>query len=129
MISGLNHANISTARLTETIDFFVRVLGLHIGPRPSFSFGGAWLYAGDQPIIHLVERSTARDPDGAIDHVSLQVADLSRALHRLDSLGVPYRWSEIPDGFGRQAFLKDPNGVTIELTEPRNPASSAEALA
>ena len=121
MISGLNHANISTARLEETIDFFVRVLGLHVGPRPNFSFGGAWLYAGDQPIIHLVERSAPRDPDGAIDHVSLQVADLPAALRRLDSLGVPYRWTEIPDGFGRQAFVKDPNGVTIELTEPRQP--------
>ena len=124
MISGLNHANISTAKLQDTIDFFVRVLGLHVGPRPNFSVGGAWLYAGDQPIIHLVERSQPRDPDGAIDHVSLEVADFAAALSRLDSLGVPYRWSEIPDGFGRQAFVKDPNGVTIELTEPQKPADT-----
>ncbi len=34
MITGLNHANISTAKLQETVDFFVRVIGLRVGPRP-----------------------------------------------------------------------------------------------
>ena len=118
MITGLNHANISTVKLQETIDFFVGVVGLHVGPRPGFSFGGAWLYSGDRPVVHLVERSAPRDPDGVIDHISFTVADLAATLVRLDSLGVPYRWTEIPDGFGRQAFVQDPNGVTIEFTEP-----------
>ncbi len=118
MLAGLNHANISTTKLTETVDFFVGVLGLRVGPRPGFGFPGAWLYSGDQPVIHLVERAVARTPDGALDHVSFTVGDFDGALRRLDELGVAYRWSEIPDGFGRQAFVQDPNGVTIELTEP-----------
>jgi catechol 2,3-dioxygenase-like lactoylglutathione lyase family enzyme len=117
-VSGLNHANISTTKLSETIAFFVDVIGLKDGPRPEFSFGGAWLYAGAQPVIHLVERAKPRDPEGAIDHVSFTVQDLGGAMARLDQLGVPYRWSEIPSGFGRQAFVQDPNGITIELTEP-----------
>jgi len=116
MLVGLNHANISTTKLAETCDFFIRVLGLRIGPRPGFEFGGAWLYLGDQPVIHLVERAQARDPRGALDHVSFTVADFDAALKRLDALGVPYRASDIPSGFGRQAFVEDPNGVTIELT-------------
>jgi len=118
MLTGLNHANISTAKLTETTDFFIRVLGLRVGPRPDLGFPGAWLYLGDQPVIHLVERSAARTPDGALDHVSFTVPDLDAELRRLDQIGVPYRASDIPSGFGRQAFVKDPNGVTIELTEP-----------
>jgi len=118
MIAGLNHANISTVKLQETIDFFVRVLGLRVGPRPGFGFAGAWLYSGDQPVIHLVERASPRTPDGALDHVSFTVANLDAEMRRLDELGIPYRWSDIPDGFGRQAFVQDPNGVTIELTEP-----------
>jgi catechol 2,3-dioxygenase-like lactoylglutathione lyase family enzyme len=117
MLVSLNHANISTAKLQETVEFFVRVLGLTVGPRPDFDFAGAWLYLGNQPVIHLVERP-ARTPDGALDHVSFTVPDLDAELRRLDQLGVPYRASEIPSGFGRQAFVKDPNGVTIELTEP-----------
>jgi catechol 2,3-dioxygenase-like lactoylglutathione lyase family enzyme len=117
MLSGLNHANISTAKLTETVDFFVRVLGMRVGPRPAFGFGGAWLYLGDQPVIHLVERATPRDPKGALDHVSFTVSDFDGALRRLDELGVHYLASDIPGGFGRQAFVRDPNGVAIELTD------------
>jgi catechol 2,3-dioxygenase-like lactoylglutathione lyase family enzyme len=118
MINGLNHANISTAKLQETIDFFVQVVGLRVGPRPDFAFAGAWLYAGDQAVIHLVERVQPRAPDGALDHISFTAPDFDAALKRLDELGVSYRWSTIPSGFGRQCFLKDPNGVTIELTGP-----------
>jgi catechol 2,3-dioxygenase-like lactoylglutathione lyase family enzyme len=118
MITGLNHANISTAKLQETIDFFVEVIGLKVGPRPDFNFAGAWLYAGNQAVIHLVERALARDPEGALDHISFTAPDFDAALARLDQLGVTYRWSHIPGGFGRQAFVKDPNGVTIELTGP-----------
>jgi catechol 2,3-dioxygenase-like lactoylglutathione lyase family enzyme len=117
MLAGLNHANISTAKLTETVDFFVRVLGLRVGPRPAFGFGGAWLYLGDQPVIHLVERDAPRDPNGALDHVSFTVPDFDGALRQLAEIGVAYRASDIPGGFGRQAFVLDPNGVTIELTD------------
>ena len=116
MITGLNHANISTAKLQETVHFFVQVIGLRVGPRPEFAFAGAWLYAGDQAVIHLVERPQPRDPNGALDHISFSAPDFDATLKRLDDLGVPYRWSEIPSGFGRQCFVKDPNGVTIELT-------------
>ncbi len=117
MITGLNHANISAVKLKETVAFFTDVLGLRKGPRPDFvGFDGAWLYAGDQAVLHLVERSEVRTPDGALDHFSFSVADFEAALARLDAAGVPYAAQDIPDGFGRQAFVKDPNGVTVELT-------------
>ncbi len=115
MILGLDHANIFTDKLAETRAFFLK-LGLTDGPRPPFvGFDGAWLYAGDAPIMHLVE-GPARPAQGAIDHISLAVADFDAALARLEAAGVPYRAMDIPGGFGRQAFVKDPNGVTIELT-------------
>ena len=104
--------------MQETIDFFVGVIGLTLGPRPDFNFPGAWLYAGNQAVIHLVERAQPRTPDGALDHISFTAPDFDAALARLDQLGVPYRWSHIPSGFGRQCFVKDPNGITIELTGP-----------
>jgi len=121
MVTGLNHANIYTAKLQETVDFFVGVIGLKLGPRPDFAFPGAWLYAGDQAVLHLVERARAHAPNGAIDHISFTVPDLDAATRRLEERGIPYRLSIIPGGFGRQAFLTDPNGIKIELTEPRTP--------
>lgn len=116
MIVGLDHANISTPKLKETCAFFTDVLGLKIGPRPNFGFDGVWLYAGDRAIVHIVERGEVRPHEGALDHFSLTVADFDAALARLDAKGVRYVAQDIPDGFGRQAFLKDPNGVTVELT-------------
>jgi catechol 2,3-dioxygenase-like lactoylglutathione lyase family enzyme len=117
MLLGLNHVNISTAKLAETMTFFTEVLGMRIGPRPAFSFGGAWLYVGDKPVVHLVECGEARTA-GALDHAAFTVADFEAALARLQRLGIPYKASDIPGNFGRQCFVLDPNGVRIELTEP-----------
>jgi catechol 2,3-dioxygenase-like lactoylglutathione lyase family enzyme len=41
MLSGLNHANISTAKLAETVDFFVRVLSMRVGPRSALAGRGS----------------------------------------------------------------------------------------
>lgn len=117
MITGLDHANISTAKLAETEAFFVDVLGLKPGPRPGFASAGVWLYVGDQAVVHLIERDEARPHEGALDHFSFAVADLDAMLQRVEAAGVRYAVRDIPDGFGRQAFLKDPNGVTVELTQ------------
>lgn len=116
MITGLDHANITTAKLGETVAFFTDVLGLKVGPRPSFGFAGAWPYAGDQAVVHIVERQEARPAVGALDHFSFAVSDLEAVLRRLDDAGLRYVVQDIPDGFGRQAFVRDPNGVTVELT-------------
>ena len=48
----LDHFTLRTSRLVETQAFFERVIGLTPGPRPAFAFAGAWLYAGDQPLLH-----------------------------------------------------------------------------
>jgi catechol 2,3-dioxygenase-like lactoylglutathione lyase family enzyme len=127
LIAGLNHANISTLKLAETVAFF-EALGLKVGPRPDFPFGGARLYDGDRPVVHLVERAP-KSVEGALDHVSFTTPDFDAAMRRLDQLGIAYKASDIPSGFGRQLFVKDPNGVTIELTGlPAVPPPAVHAL-
>lgn len=37
-----------------TVRLYERYVGLKNGDRPPFNFSGAWLYAGDKPILHLV---------------------------------------------------------------------------
>ena len=54
----LDHINIRTTQPEATRDFFVDVVGLRDGERPPFNFGGYWLYAGEQAVIHLTD---ARD--------------------------------------------------------------------
>ena len=119
MINGLDHAAIVTGRLAETTAFFVEALGLAVGFRPEIGIPGAWLYgAGGGPaVIHLLEDSAERPARSALDHVSLRTADLDGVLAGLERAGVKYTTIEIPGGLGRQAFCRDPNGVSIEIAQ------------
>ena len=73
-IGLLDHYNVSTRNLAETIKFYESVLGFVNGPRPPFAFPGAWLYSGDHPVLHLNDISPTdreqRPDSGVIDHVA-----------------------------------------------------------
>ena len=53
-IGKLDHVNVRTTQLDRMIDWYTTVLGLRSGERPNFPFPGAWMYAGDSPVVHLV---------------------------------------------------------------------------
>ena len=42
-VGVLDHYNVSTRKLDETVRFYQDVLGFVNGPRPPFDFPGAWL--------------------------------------------------------------------------------------
>lgn len=116
-IRGIDHINIGTHRLEETRAFFRDVLGLTEGWRPNFPFGGAWLYAGDGAVVHLVELAAPKGPsnDAALDHFAFRIDDYDDIVARLDAAGVTYRPIDIPGTPIRQLFIRDLNGVNIEL--------------
>ena len=116
-IRGIDHINIGTHRLDETRAFFRDVLGLTDGWRPDFPFGGAWLYAGDGAVVHLVELAEAKGPssDAALDHFAFSIDDYDSTIARLTASGVEYRTFDIPNSTIRQIFIRDLNGVNIEL--------------
>ena len=132
-VAALDHFNIRTPRLDETKRFFAEVIGLREGPRPPFSFPGAWMYAGDRPIVHLIGAAAADDltaetPEpfgpragltGAVDHLAFAATDFAAMKRRLEEAGLDYVERTLP-GYGqKQLFLADPNGVTIELIFPK----------
>ena len=55
-IQGLDHINIHTSKREETLKFYTEMLDFQEGFRPPFDFPGAWLYAGERAVIHLVVR-------------------------------------------------------------------------
>jgi catechol 2,3-dioxygenase-like lactoylglutathione lyase family enzyme len=132
-IRGVDHINIGTHRLDETVAFFRDALGLTVGWRPNFPVGGAWLYAGDNAVVHLVDLAQAKLPSdqAALDHFAFSIDDYDAAIARLDAAGVRYRANDIVNTPIRQVFLRDPNGVNIELNYRANvPATvtGAEAV-
>ncbi|MEO0679807.1 MAG: glyoxalase, partial [Pseudomonadota bacterium] len=77
------------------------MLGLTPGPRPDFSFPGAWLYSGDHPVIHVIGADPAPTPDPenlSLQHFSLRGEDLAGLPATLRREGVPWRASQMPSG-------------------------------
>jgi catechol 2,3-dioxygenase-like lactoylglutathione lyase family enzyme len=120
MAIHIHHVNIRTKDLARSVGFYTEALGLTQGFRPAFGFPGAWLYDGARPAVHLNQTSeSAANLDNAMDHVAFAVDRLDDVLSRLDRLGVPYAGLRpIPGSDIRQCFVKDPNGVTVELQGP-----------
>ena len=116
-IRGIDHINIGTHRLAETTAFFVGVLGLTEGWRPDFGVGGAWLYAGDRAVVHLVELAEAKQPssEAALDHFAFAIDDYDDVVRRLEAAGLRYQPMDVPNTPIRQIFIRDLNGVNIEL--------------
>ena len=116
-ILDLDHINIRTTELEETRAFFTDVLGLSVGWRPDFPFGGTWLYAGGKDVVHLVEVKKPHAPSegSSLDHFAFTIDDFEDARRRLDAAGMTYRETAAPNGGIRQFFLTELNGVTIEL--------------
>jgi catechol 2,3-dioxygenase-like lactoylglutathione lyase family enzyme len=120
-VRGLDHINmrISATDFDEVVDFYVGVLGLTVGERPPFASIGTWLYAGGQPIVHLVqagrnEPANRHSPD-VIDHVAFSCTDIEKSIAHLDAAGIDYDETTVPQRSVRQLFFKDPVGVTVEL--------------
>jgi catechol 2,3-dioxygenase-like lactoylglutathione lyase family enzyme len=118
-VGVLDHYNVSTRKLKETVQFYEDVLGFVNGFRPQFDFPGAWLYSGKQPVLHLNDISgTDREqrPDsGVIDHVAFGSRGFEAMKKHLTGKGIEHRVNQVPNSTRWQLFFRDPNNVEIEL--------------
>jgi catechol 2,3-dioxygenase-like lactoylglutathione lyase family enzyme len=114
--TAVNHFTVLTDDVDGSVAFYGEVLGLQAGPRPPFTFPGAWLYAGDQPVLHLVGgRAREQLRPGVIDHVAFSATGLRDTLARLAARGVEHTCRRLPGGEMWQVFFFDPNGARVEL--------------
>jgi catechol 2,3-dioxygenase-like lactoylglutathione lyase family enzyme len=129
-LSHLEHFLVQTADLAKTRDWYVRVLGMRVGPNPDFKFPVCWLYLGERDVVHLTEgganvsenrkryvgqESQATSGSGAIDHIAFRATGLRQMLEHLRALGVEFKQRQVDDQGLYQLFLFDPNGIKIEL--------------
>jgi lactoylglutathione lyase len=114
------HAMIRTRDPEASLRFYCEGLGLRLLRRKDSPEGKFSLYfvgeSDDGPMIELThnwdDRSyTAGDQFG---HLAYEVADIHAICHHLQSLGVAILR---PPRDGRMAFVKDPNGISIELLQ------------
>ncbi|MFA5495699.1 MAG: VOC family protein [Porticoccaceae bacterium] len=130
-IRRLDHINIRTARLGESIDFYRDVIGMVVRPPPMAADLAMAAYCHDQdgvPIIHLVatdnevrgaEPLRGAAQRGMIDHFALDCEGLpADYVARLQARGLAFEAMDVPMIDRHLIFVRDPNGILVELGFP-----------
>ena len=115
-IQGMNHFTVLTGDLDATLAFYCGVLGLRDGPRPPLGFPGAWLYSGNQAVLHIIAgRPLPDDPAGVLDHMAFSADDLAGTAARLKERAVVFDLRRQAGAGTWQMFCHDPSGARVEL--------------
>jgi lactoylglutathione lyase len=123
----LLHTMLRVSDLDQSVRFYTDVLGLREQRRKVLEKADATLvFLGDEAGHHAIELTYNHDGrryelGNQFGHFALGVGDLEATRKELASKGVefsrgPYRVSE---GGSMIAFIRDPDGIEIELIETR----------
>lgn len=118
MIERLDHINIRTARLDAMIAWYGDILGLVPGERPDFGFPGAWLYAGDQAVVHLVgvaDPPTDPGTDLKLEHGAFSAKGFGRFTDKLKARGEQFGLAKVPGFPIVQVNVWDPDGNHLHI--------------
>ena len=116
MITDMNHFTVLAEDLGATVSFYTDLLGLTPGARPDLGFPGAWLYAGERAVLHVVGGRVLPDPPaGVLDHMAFSATGLPETVHKLRQRRVDYRLGRQPETQLWQLFFRDPSGAKVEL--------------
>ena len=115
-IVGMNHFTVLSSDLDATKKFYIQLLGLEEGYRPPLGFPGAWLYAGDQAVLHIIAgRPLPADPRGVLDHMAFSATDLKGTVKALKAAGISHELRKQADSGTWQLFCFDPDQARVEL--------------
>lgn len=116
MITSMNHFTIVAEDPIATSGYYVGLLGLQDGYRPDLGFPGAWLYAGEQAVLHIIYgRPMPAVRTGVLDHMAFSATGLKETKARFDASGLKYSLTRQRETGTWQLFSFDPNGARVEL--------------
>ena len=127
-INQIDHVNIRTSRFEETIVFYADVLAMKAMPLPGAAdiTEAAWLCdAAGRPAIHLSSLTTrfpvgdmpevSGEGSGKVHHVAFECSDYDAMLAGLRACNQQVDLNDVPQIALRQIFVRDPNGILVEL--------------
>jgi catechol 2,3-dioxygenase-like lactoylglutathione lyase family enzyme len=128
-LTELNHYFVRANDLERSKNFYVDVLGFEVMPRPVFPFPGYWLGINGKIQVHMgpagvpdqemyylgTPKDAATENSGVVDHIAFLASEPEEFVNRFKKLGMSYRPRSLPESELFQLFIKDPNGLTIEL--------------
>ncbi len=121
-ITDIIHVAIKTMDLEATNKFYSEVLEMTFSPlRPPMHVPGSWLDF-NKTQLHILAGDGAYGPDqtrepitGSIDHLAVHATGYDAMKQRLIDHDVDYRENDITTSGLWQLFVRDPNGVVIEM--------------
>lgn len=115
-INRLDHVNVRTSKLDEMIRWYETFLGLQNGPRPDFGFRGAWLYAGEHAVVHLVEvNQECASVEPKIEHFAFQATGYADFVKKLEAQGIKFKLLHVPGWPIVQVNVEDCDGNHIHV--------------
>jgi catechol 2,3-dioxygenase-like lactoylglutathione lyase family enzyme len=128
-LTELNHYFIRANNLEETKKFYCDVLGFEVMNRPSFPFPGYWLGVNGKIQVHMgpdgidnadmyylgTPKNAVTDHAGVVDHIAFLATEPGNFIRRFKERGMDFQPRSLPEFDLYQIFIKDPNGLTIEL--------------
>jgi catechol 2,3-dioxygenase-like lactoylglutathione lyase family enzyme len=128
-VTELNHYFVRANDLERSRRFYCDIVGLEPMPRPDFPFPGYWLGTGGKIQVHMgphgipnaefyylgTTPASATDNTGVVDHIAFLATEPEAFAERCDAAGLVTRKRYFPEFRLFQMFVKDPDGLTIEL--------------
>ena len=128
-LTDLNHYFVRANDLEETKNFYCKALDLEEMPRPTFPFPGYWLGREGKIWVHMGQHgvpnaqlyyrgtpsNAALDNSGVVDHIAFLATDPESFRRRLEDMKCDFWGRKLPEFDLFQIFVRDPNGLTIEL--------------
>jgi glyoxylase I family protein len=121
-VSGYSHVTLVVDDLDAAVAFYHDTLGFEPLPRPDTLGPGAWLQVGTAQ-LHIVTVDEMGPPPRGLPHLALLVPadEWEVTIASLEALDVDFvRRPRSREDFGRlvrAAFIRDPAGNVIELTD------------
>src|SRR6266481_1630952 len=122
-VTELNHFLIRANKLERTKDFYCKVLGFEVMPRPDFPFPGYWLGVDGKIQVHMAQggvpnaelyylgspKNAAKDNSGVFALIASPPPPPKKSLKLFKGVGVPSRPRISPESQLHQLFKRDPD--------------------
>ncbi|MBV8152308.1 MAG: VOC family protein [Candidatus Eremiobacteraeota bacterium] len=121
------HTSIFVNDMAASIDFYTKKLGLRLLDGPNHFPGNADMaFVGSDwnayiELVYDLEEHPPYEIGNRYEHLAVEVDDVTQTVERLRSEGVRIVKGpkKSPGGTRTIAFVEDPNGIPVELLEPR----------
>jgi len=122
----LLHTSVNVKNMDESIAFYKENLGMTLVDRREIKQNNAEIaFLGIDGSNHRIELTWWRDKKDysegdQLDHIAFGVPALTNFMARMKAKGVEIAKEPYTLGTSRIAFIKDPNGIWIELIEQKS---------